>query len=170
VNDRSAAFLFILLLAGAGAALYLPSLKRPAPSDPTPAPGPAVKAEVLYFGAKWCAPCRTFGPTFDGWASKHGAKATFRKVDIDAEPALAKRHGITSIPAVVVTAAGANRRVEPLTEERLLREIRAFGDTSCRCGSPCVGGCPCECPDPCPCRSTARTCRPSCTCVIAAEE
>lgn len=58
--------------------------------------------EVLYFGATWCGPCRTFKPTFEQIAADNSAKATFTSVDIDAKPDLAKKWSISGVPTVVV--------------------------------------------------------------------
>lgn len=53
------------------------------------------------FWASWCAPCRTFAPVFEAASSAH-PNAVFAKVDTEAEPGLAARYGVMSIPTLLV--------------------------------------------------------------------
>ena len=60
---------------------------------------------VIDFWAAWCGPCRAMAPQFDRAASLR-PQHQFAKVDVDAEPGLAARYGICSIPTVVVLRDG----------------------------------------------------------------
>jgi len=62
---------------------------------------------VVDFWAAWCGPCRLLGPAIEAEAEKRAGKLALVKVDVDAEPGLALRYGIQSIPTVVVFRDGA---------------------------------------------------------------
>ncbi len=65
---------------------------------------------VVDFWAAWCAPCRMLGPALEGEAAKREGLLELVKLDVDAEPEIAARYGIQSIPTVVAFRDG-----EPLT-------------------------------------------------------
>lgn len=61
---------------------------------------------VVDFWAAWCGPCRAMAPQFER-AAELRPGYRFAKVDVDAQPALAARYGIRSIPTVMVLREGA---------------------------------------------------------------
>ena len=68
-----------------------------------------LKSEVpvlVDFWAAWCGPCRRVAPEVDAVAEQMGAKAKVVKVDIDAEPEIASKYGIQSIPALFIFKGG----------------------------------------------------------------
>ncbi len=67
---------------------------------------------LVDFWAAWCGPCRRVAPEVDAVAEQLSGKAKVMKVDIDAEPDLAARYGIQSIPALFIFKGG--RVVEQL--------------------------------------------------------
>ena len=60
---------------------------------------------VIDFWAGWCGPCRTMAPQFEK-AAELRPQYRFAKVDVDAEPALAGRFAVRSIPTLMVLRDG----------------------------------------------------------------
>lgn len=79
---------------------------------------------LVDFWAAWCGPCRTLAPVLEKLAAETGAKLKVVKVDTDAEPALASRFAIRSIPAVKLFRNG--RVVAETTGAQPLQAMRAF--------------------------------------------
>ena len=61
---------------------------------------------VVDFWAAWCGPCRALGPAIEAEAGKRAGRIELVKLDVDAEPAIAARYGIQSIPTVAVFRDG----------------------------------------------------------------
>lgn len=61
---------------------------------------------LIDFYADWCMPCRMLSPTIEQIAQETTGKAKVGKVNIDAEPELARKFGVMSIPTLVVIKDG----------------------------------------------------------------
>ena len=61
---------------------------------------------VVDFWAAWCGPCRALGPAIEHEVEKRAGKLELAKLNVDAEPVLAGRYGIQSIPTVAVFRDG----------------------------------------------------------------
>ena len=61
---------------------------------------------LVDFWAPWCPPCRAIGPTLDVVAGEFAGKAKVVKVDVDDEPDVASRYGVSSIPALHLFKGG----------------------------------------------------------------
>ncbi len=65
---------------------------------------------VVDFWAAWCGPCRALGPAIEQEVGKRADCLELAKVNVDAEPVIAGRYGIQSLPTVAVFRDG-----EPVT-------------------------------------------------------
>jgi thioredoxin 1 len=61
---------------------------------------------LIDLWAAWCGPCRMVSPVVDEIASDYSGRLKVGKVDVDAEPAIAQRFGVQSIPMLVVVKGG----------------------------------------------------------------
>jgi thioredoxin 2 len=62
---------------------------------------------VVDFWATWCGPCKVMAPQFAHAARDLAGRIQFAKVDTDAEPQLAQRFAIRSIPTLALFRGGA---------------------------------------------------------------
>ncbi|MGE4431637.1 MAG: thioredoxin TrxC [Sphingobium sp.] len=73
------------------------------------------------FWAGWCGPCRMMAPAFAAATQDLEPAVRLVKVDSEAEQALASRHGIRSLPTLVLFAGGEERaRISGALDRRQL--------------------------------------------------
>lgn len=61
---------------------------------------------VVDFWAAWCGPCRAMAPVYERVAARLEKEFRFLKVDTEAEPRLAARYQIRSIPTLMILHKG----------------------------------------------------------------
>ena len=65
----------------------------------------ADKPVLVDFWASWCGPCRMLSPTIDEIAEEH-SEIKVCKINIDDEAELAIRHGVMSVPTLMIFKNG----------------------------------------------------------------
>lgn len=76
---------------------------------------------LIDFYADWCGPCQVMKPVFAEIEKDYTSKIEFKKVDVDADSAMAAQYGIMSIPTFVILKDGkeVSRKLGAMPKEAL---------------------------------------------------
>lgn len=61
---------------------------------------------LIDFSATWCGPCKMLAPVLDEVSEEMKDSVSFFNIDVDENPNLAEKFGVSSIPALVVLKNG----------------------------------------------------------------
>jgi len=80
---------------------------------------------IIDFWAPWCAPCKTFGPTFEK-VSKEFPDITFAKVNTEEEQELTEHFQIRSIPTTFIlrNSVGVFQQAGVIPEQDLVNVLK----------------------------------------------
>jgi len=83
---------------------------------------------IVDFWAEWCGPCKMIAPVLEEIAGEHAGKVRVAKLNVDDNPAAARRFDVMSIPTLIVFKDGqpAKRIVGAKPKGALLEELSEF--------------------------------------------
>lgn len=83
---------------------------------------------IVDFWAPWCGPCKMVAPTLDKLAREWNGRVKIAKINVDENPAVAGRYGISGIPTMFVVRDGkiADRWTGALPEPALRSRLSSL--------------------------------------------
>lgn len=83
---------------------------------------------LIDFGAEWCGPCKTMLSILQRVGQELNGKLALYTVDIDHSPSLAARHGVMSVPTMLVLREGrvVDRIVGTVSEGNLKKKLQSY--------------------------------------------
>src|SRR6266498_1969608 len=81
---------------------------------------------LVDFWAEWCGPCKMIAPILEEIAREHDGKIVIGKLNVDDNPAVARRFEVMAIPTLIVFKDGepAKRLVGAKGKGQLLQELQ----------------------------------------------
>jgi len=83
---------------------------------------------LVDFWADWCGPCHMVAPVLEEIATEKQGALTIAKLDIDANPEIARKYGILSIPSMLLFVDGVEKRrlIGARGKSQILGELQEF--------------------------------------------
>jgi len=79
---------------------------------------------LLDFSATWCPPCRKLHPNLVAISNEYSGRAKVVAVDVDQDGALARKYGVSGIPALFVIVDG--KQVDSSVGYKTEDQLRKF--------------------------------------------
>jgi thioredoxin 1 len=85
------------------------------------------KLTLVDFWAEWCGPCRAIGPVVEDLAKEYNGKVNIGKLNVDHNPNVCTKYGITSIPTILFIKNGkvVDKLVGGHPKSALVKKIKA---------------------------------------------
>ncbi|MCU0240821.1 MAG: thioredoxin [Vicinamibacteria bacterium] len=80
---------------------------------------------LVDFWAEWCAPCRSLAPTIDALAAEMSGRLRVGKLNVEENPQVAMRYGITNLPTLLLLKGGQVReqRMGLISKDKLVQLV-----------------------------------------------
>ena len=87
----------------------------------------AEKPVLIDFSAEWCGPCRAIGPVVEELAKEYEGQVKVGKLNVDNNPDVSVKYGITSIPAILFIKNGevVDKQIGAVPKSVLDQKIKA---------------------------------------------
>jgi thioredoxin len=87
------------------------------------------KPIVLHFTAEWCGPCRMIKPALQELSDNFSSEIDFFELNVDENPISAAKHGIMSIPTLMIFQRKKmiSRQVGTMSKENIAKWLQSAG-------------------------------------------
>ena len=81
---------------------------------------------ILDVSATWCVPCRKFEPVFAEVACEMSGSAAFGRVEIDGNPEMPRKLGVTNVPTLLIFKEGRqiDAHAGAMTKEKFVKKLK----------------------------------------------
>jgi thioredoxin-like negative regulator of GroEL len=76
--------------------------------------------QIIFFGASWCGPCKTFKPVMESLQSE----MSISFIDVDSSPQTAAQYNVRSVPTTILIENGMEKG--RLVGAKTINEVRAL--------------------------------------------
>jgi thioredoxin 1 len=86
------------------------------------------KPVIVDFWAVWCGPCRVIGPIVQEIGEEYSDQVLVGKMDVDHNPAIARRYGIRNIPTLLFFKNGevVDKQVGSVPKQVLVNKLEQY--------------------------------------------